>query len=118
MTMRMGGFWASMVWICTGEVWVRSTLRSPLASGRQEKCVVHFAGRMAFGEIQRREIVIVGFDVRTFGNGKSHVGKDRRDLVHHLGDRMNAPGFGGGLAHRQGDINGFGFQALLQSRRA
>ena len=35
--MRIGGFFASMVRICTGEVWVRSTLRSPLASGGKKK---------------------------------------------------------------------------------
>ncbi len=30
---RMGGFWASMVRTCTGEVWVRSSLRSPAHPG-------------------------------------------------------------------------------------
>ena len=35
--MRIGGFCASMVRICTGEVWVRSSLRSPFSSGWKKK---------------------------------------------------------------------------------
>ena len=34
---RIGGSLVSMVRICTGEVWVRSTLRSPLWSGWRKK---------------------------------------------------------------------------------
>jgi hypothetical protein len=71
MTMRIGGFCASMVRICTGEVCVRSTLRFAVGPGRQEEGVVHLARRMALGEVQRGEIVIVGLDVRTFGDGES-----------------------------------------------
>jgi hypothetical protein len=51
MTMRIGGFCASMVRICTGEVCVRSTLRLAVrASGLPEERVVHLAGRMALGK--------------------------------------------------------------------
>ena len=83
-----------MVRICTGDVCVRSTLRSPFSSSGEEERVMHFAGRMAFGEIQRGEIVIVGLDVRAFGDGETHIGKDRGDLVNDLADRMNAADFG------------------------
>ena len=34
--MRIGGFWLSIVRTCTGLVWVRSSLRSPLASGSKK----------------------------------------------------------------------------------
>ena len=40
-----------MVRICTGEVWVRSTLRSPLLVGRQEEGVVHLPRRVAGGKL-------------------------------------------------------------------
>ena len=90
MMMRIGGACVVMVRICTGEVWVRSTLRSPFSSGREEEGVVHLARRMAVGEIQRREIEIVGLDVGAFGDREAHVGEDRRDLVDHLADRMDA----------------------------
>ncbi len=37
MITRIGGFCVSMVRICTGEVWVRSSLRSPSAFSRKKK---------------------------------------------------------------------------------
>ena len=61
---------------------------------------------MAFGEIQLGEIVVVGLDVRAFGDGKAHVGEDRGEFVDHLADRMNAARFGRRLAHRQRDVDG------------
>ena len=45
--MRIGGFCASIVRICTGEVWVRSTSREPSARSRQVEGVVLLAGRDA-----------------------------------------------------------------------
>ena len=33
MITRIGGFWISMVRICTGEVWVRSSIREPSGFG-------------------------------------------------------------------------------------
>jgi hypothetical protein len=45
---------------------------------------------MALGEIQLGEVVVVGFDVRPFGDGETHVGEDRGELVDHLADRMDA----------------------------
>ena len=60
----------------------------------QEERVVHLAGRMALGEVQRREIVIVGLDIRTFGDREAHVGEDRGDLVDDLADRMDTAALG------------------------
>ncbi len=50
----------------------------------EEEGVVHFARRMAFGEVQSREIVIIGFDIRTFGNRETHIGEDCGDLIDDL----------------------------------
>jgi hypothetical protein len=108
--MRIGGFCASMVRICTGEVWVRRTLRSPFLVGLEEESVVHLAGRMAVGKVQRGEIVVVGLDIRTFGDGEAHVGEDGGDLVDDLGDRVDAAALGRRGAHRQADIDGFARQ--------
>src|ERR1700716_2783980 len=63
----------------------------------EEERVVHLPRRMAFGKIQLGEVVIVGLDIRAFGNRKSHVGEDRRELVHHLAERMNPALLGGSL---------------------
>ena len=56
---------------------------------------MHLPRRMALGEIQFGEIVIVGLDVGTFGDRKSHVGEDRVDLFEHLAERMDAALLGG-----------------------
>ena len=57
----------------------------------EEERVVHLPRRMAFGEVERGEVVVVGLDVRTFGDREAHVGEDRGQLVDHLADRMDAP---------------------------
>ena len=51
---------------------------------------MHLARRVAGGEVQRREIVVVGLDVRPFGDREAHIGEDGGDLVDHLPDRMDA----------------------------
>ena len=73
----------------------------------EEKRIVHFARGMAGGEIQPGEIIIVGLNVRAFGDGKAHVGEDRSQLVHHLTDGMNASALNGAFAYRQRDVDGF-----------
>ena len=82
----------------------------------EEEGVVHFARGMAGGEIQLGEIVIVGLNVRAFGDGKAHVGEDRGQLVHHLADGVNAPALNRAFAHRQGNVDGFGGEARFQRR--
>ena len=78
---------------------------------------MHLAGRMAFGEIQLGEVVIVGLDVGTFGDRKSHVGEDRVDLLEDLAQRMDAAGFRGRLAQRQRDVDGLGGKPGIERRR-
>ena len=75
---------------------------------------MHLAGRMALGEIQFGEVVVVGLDIGTFGDGESHVGEDRGEFVHHLAERMNAALLGGGLAQRQRDVDGLGGQPRVE----
>ena len=82
----------------------------------EEEGVVHLAGRMALGEIQLGEVVVVGLDVGAFGDRESHVGEDRGDLVQHLAERMDAAGFGGRLAQRQRDVDGFGRKPRIERR--
>ena len=77
---------------------------------------MHVARRMAFGEIQLAEVEIVGLDVRPFGDRKAHVGEDGGQFVDHLAHRMDAPGLGRGLAHRQGDVDGLGVQPRIERR--
>ena len=64
----------------------------------EKERVVHLPRRMAFGKIQFGEIVIVGLDIGTFGDGKSHVSEDRVDLFEHLAERMDPARFDGSLA--------------------
>ena len=47
----------------------------------EEDGVVGFARRMAFGEVQRGEIVPVILDVRPFGDGKAHVAENGGDFL-------------------------------------
>ena len=49
-----------------------------------EEGVVRLAGRVAFGEVQRGEIVPVVFHVRAFGHGEAHVAEDRGNFLEHL----------------------------------
>ena len=78
---------------------------------------MHLARRMAFGEIQLGEVVVVGLDVRTFGDGKAHVGEDRREFVHHLAERMNAALLPRRLAQGQRDVDGLGASRASRRRR-
>ena len=69
--------------------------------GREEEGVVHLPRRMADGEVQRREVELVGLDVRPFGDREAHVGEDRGELVDDLGDRVDAAARLRPLRHRQ-----------------
>ncbi len=116
MMTRIGGFCVSMVRTCTGEVWVRSKSREPSGFGLKKNVSCIVARRMVFREIQLGEIVIVGLDVGTFGDGEAHVGEDRRQFVDHLGDRMHAADLGRRFAHRQRDVDALGVEPRLQRR--
>ena len=75
---------------------------------------MHVARRMIFRKIELGEIVIVGLDVGTFGDGKAHVGEDRRQLIGDLCDRMHAADLERRLAHRQRDVDALGVETRLQ----
>ena len=75
---------------------------------------MHLARRMAFREIQLGEVVVVGLDVRTFGDGEAHVGEDRGEFVPDLAERMNAALLGQRIAQRQRDIDGLGGEARVE----
>ena len=64
---------------------------------------MHLPCWMLGGNVQRRKIVEVAFDVRAFGNGEPHLAEDRNHLVDGLADRMDAAGALGPL--RQGDVD-------------
>ena len=87
---RNGGLPASMVRICTGLVWVRSSSGRPSPLGLQVEGVEHLPGRMLGRDVERLEIVPVVLDVRAFGHGEAHVGEDRDDLLGGLADRVDA----------------------------
>ena len=103
--MRIGGFCASMVRICTGEVWVRSTMRSPSSFSCKKKVSCISRAGWPSREIERGEIVVVGLDVRPFGDGEAEIGEDGGDLVDDLADRMDAAGLQRLGAHRQRDVD-------------
>ena len=102
MMTRIGGFCVSMVRICTGLVWVRSTLRSPLASGLKKKVSCISRAGWPAREVQRGEVVEVGLDVGPFRHREAHVGEDGGELVHHLADRVDAPARRGAFAAAAG----------------
>ena len=82
----------------------------------EEERVVHVARRMVFREIELGEVVVVGLDVRPFGDGEAHVGEDRGQFVGHLGDRMDAADLGRRLAHRQRDVDALGVEPCFERR--
>ena len=82
----------------------------------EEERVVHRPRRMVFREIELGEIVIVGLDVGTFGDGEAHIGEDRGQFVDHLGDRMDAADLGRRFAHRQRDVDALGVEPRRERR--
>ncbi len=69
---------------------------------------------MVFREIELGEIVIVGLDVGTFGDGETHISENRGQLVDDLRDRMDAADLERGFAHRQGDVDALGIEPRLE----
>ena len=69
---------------------------------------------MALGEIQLGEVVVVGFDIGTFGNCKTHVGENGRQLICYLADGMHAAGFGRRFGDGQCDVDGFGVESRVK----
>ena len=78
---------------------------------------VHLGPRgVVAGDVQRVEVIEIGVDLRTFGNGEPHVGKDRRDLFDHLTDRVDRAN--ARITGRQRHVQPFGFQTFVQRRIA
>ena len=105
--MRIGGFWLSMVRICTGLVCVRSTLTRccrRLAGCLHVEGVVLLPRGMLGRDVELGEVVVVGLDVRALGDGKAHVAEDLGHLVEHLADGMDASVLQGAEAHGQRDV--------------
>ncbi len=69
-------------------------------------------GRMLRRDVQLGEIEVVRFDVGAFSHGEAHVGEDLRDLVKHLGDRMDAAFRERSEADRKSYICAFAGQAV------
>ena len=70
---------------------------------------------MVRGDVQRAEIVPVGFDVRTLGDGAAHGAEDRGDLLHGAADRVDQAGRA--RARRQGGIEPLGRRGGRRVRR-
>ena len=79
-----------------------------------EEGVVLLPCGMFGGDVQGVEIVPVAFDLRPFGDGKAHVGKDRGDLVGDLADRVDRPLTA--RAARKGHVQPFVAQTRVQRR--
>ena len=117
MTMRSGGFCFSMVRICTGEVCVRSSRRSRCGffswSGDEDR-VLRVARGMVRRKIQRLEVVVVGFDLRAFGNRVAEIAEDGDDLVHRADDGMLRAQRTANAG--EGDVDAFGWRVWLGGR--
>ena len=82
--------------------------------GGEKERVVHLARRVAGREVELGEIIVVGLDVRPFGDRKAHVGENGDDLVHDLADRMDAPGLDSGQANRQRHVDRLALELRLE----
>ena len=77
---------------------------------------MHLPRRMALGKVQLCEIVIVGLDIGTFGDRKSHVGEDDIDLFEHLAEGMDAALLGRAFTQGQRDVDGFRGKSRIERR--
>src|SRR5262245_6635609 len=84
----------------------------------EKERVLHLPRRMALREIEFGEIVIVGLDVGSFGDGKPHVGEDRGQFIHDLADGVDAADLRRRLTHRQRHVHGLGVEPLLERQLA
>ena len=73
---------------------------------RNIKGILHLTGRMVGRHIQRIEIMELVFNIRSFGNFKTHFAENRRNFFINFADRMNAPLLFG--TNRQRYVNSLG----------
>ena len=95
---------------------MRSTSREPSDALGQVKGVVFLTRGMFRRNIQRGKIVEVFLDVRPLGDDKTHLAKDRDDLVNGLADRVDAAF--DRERHRQGDVGTLESESLFKRRSA
>ena len=89
---RIGGVCASMVRICTGEVWVRSTGGAPSPRRRQIERVLHLPRGVVGRDVEGAKLYPVVLDVGAFGDRAAHGAEDRGDLLDGAADRVDQPG--------------------------
>ncbi len=70
------------------------------------------AGRMVAGDVQRVKVIPVAVDLRAFGHGKAHIGKDRGNFFGDLADWVDRAR--AAIAGRQGHIKPFAAQPLVE----
>src|SRR5207245_2176309 len=78
-----------------------------------EECVLRIARWMIRRKVQRLEIVVIGFNFRTFLDRVAQIAEDANDLVHRLDDGMlHADGATnarkGNVETRRGEVAGGG----------
>ena len=61
-----------------------------LGIGRQIEGIMLLAGGMLLGDVERGEIIVIGFDVRAFCNGKTHLSENCDNLLNGARQRMQA----------------------------
>lgn len=78
---------------------------------------VHFgAGRMVTGDVERVEVVPIGFNLRPFGGGETHVGEDGGTFLPDL--RHGVDGAHTTIPRGQCHVQPFSLQARVQCRIA
>ena len=74
--------------------------------------VLRVACRMKFRRVERGEVVVVGFDLRAFGDGEAHAEENVLELGLNLGERMQPADFE--LCGRKRHVECFGLDLLLR----
>ena len=65
-------------------------LAPALGIGRQIEGIMLLACRVFLGNVECGEIIVIGLNVRTLGNGEPHLGKDCDNFFNGAGQRMQA----------------------------
>jgi hypothetical protein len=89
-----------------------------VGTGREEKRVVHLAGRMPLGKVQLGEIQVITFDIRPFRHRETKVRENGGQFVNHLADRVDAAHIQRAVAHGERDIHRFRREAGVKRRGA
>ena len=82
----------------------------------EEEGVVHVPRRMAWREVERREVQPIRLDIGTLRDREPHIGEDRREFVHDLADRMHATPRSRALAQRKSKVEPLGREPHLERR--